>query len=301
MPTDGRDGGPTSPSSGACRGPAAARCSSMWRPGTRVPVHRPPTSGYRRGAATRGRTRRRSAPASTPTASTSFRSSRRTGRISTSSGTSPRSTASASRRRSRRSDTATAVRYVANSGMLVRVDGRQFLVDAPIRDGIAPYATSPADDRERLESAQAPYENVDAILVTHWHEDHFSAEAVAAHLERNPRTVFVSSPEVVERLRRAAPRLPAERTLAVLPSPGRSEEVRVARCAGARAPPAAQPIETPAGTACRLPHRHRRAGAARRGCGSGGRQFRAARWPAHASISRCCPSGTSPTRPTARW
>jgi L-ascorbate metabolism protein UlaG (beta-lactamase superfamily) len=119
------------------------------------------------------------------------------------------------------------LRYVANAGVLVTVGGRRFLIDAPIRDGIAPYATSPVRERDRLESAQPPYDGVDAILITHWHEDHFSPEAAAAHLARNPRAVFVSSPEVVERLRAAAPDLPAARLRAVLPSPGESEEVRV--------------------------------------------------------------------------
>lgn len=122
---------------------------------------------------------------------------------------------------------AAAVRYVANSGMLVTVSGRRFLIDGPIREGIAPYATSPAAERAALEDARAPYEAVDAILVTHWHEDHFDAGAVAAHLSGNPRTIFVSSPEVVERLRIAAPGLPAARMRAVLPAPGRSEPVDV--------------------------------------------------------------------------
>ena len=122
---------------------------------------------------------------------------------------------------------APALRYVANAGMLVTVQGRRFLIDAPIRDGIAPYATSPAAERTRLEEARAPYDGVDAILITHWHEDHFSPDAVAAHLMRNPRALFVSSPEVAARLRAVAPGLRADRIRAVLPSPGQSTEVPV--------------------------------------------------------------------------
>jgi L-ascorbate metabolism protein UlaG (beta-lactamase superfamily) len=124
-------------------------------------------------------------------------------------------------------DTA-SIRYVANSGMLVQLGSRRFLLDAPIRDGIAPYATSAADERRRLEAALAPYDRIDAILVTHWHEDHFSAEAVAAHLAHDARTVVVSSPEVIERVRRAAPDLPAARLRAVLPAAGASEAITVA-------------------------------------------------------------------------
>ena len=120
-----------------------------------------------------------------------------------------------------------ALRYVANAGMLVGIEGVSFLIDAPTRDGISPYETSPAEERTRLEEAKPPYAAVDAILITHWHEDHFSPEAAAAHLGRNPRAVFISSPEVVTRLRAARPDLPADRVRAVLPLPGQAEEVRV--------------------------------------------------------------------------
>jgi L-ascorbate metabolism protein UlaG (beta-lactamase superfamily) len=119
------------------------------------------------------------------------------------------------------------VRYVANAGMLVSVDGRHFLIDAPIRDGISPYPTSPSEERIRLEAARPPYDGVDAILVTHWHEDHFSAEAIAAHLSANPRAVVISSPEVIDRIRAVAPRLAASRFRPSLPAPGQSAMTRV--------------------------------------------------------------------------
>ncbi len=122
---------------------------------------------------------------------------------------------------------AAAVRYIANAGVLLEIDGRRFLIDAPIRDGIAPYAVSTPDDRRRLEAALPPYDAVDAILITHWHEDHFSPDAAAAHLAQNPRALFISSPEVVARLRAAAPDLPDGRVRAVLPAPGESAAVAV--------------------------------------------------------------------------
>jgi L-ascorbate metabolism protein UlaG (beta-lactamase superfamily) len=123
-------------------------------------------------------------------------------------------------------DTA-VVRYVANAGVLVELDGHRLLIDAPIRDGLAPYATSTADERQRLEHAEPPYDRIDAILVTHWHEDHFSPEAVAAHMTHDRATVFVSSPEVVERLAKAAPELSRDRVRPVLPAPGEVQQVRL--------------------------------------------------------------------------
>jgi L-ascorbate metabolism protein UlaG (beta-lactamase superfamily) len=120
------------------------------------------------------------------------------------------------------------VRYVANSGMLVTVSGLRFLIDAPIRDGIPPYATSSAEEREALENARAPYNNVDVILITHWHEDHFSAEAVATFLSNSSRTILISSPEVTDRVRKVLP--PAVDPLrlhAQLPPPGNVREVNL--------------------------------------------------------------------------
>ena len=100
------------------------------------------------------------------------------------------------------------LRYVANAGMLLTLEERKFLIDASIREGIAPYATSPENERRLLEGANPPYDIVDAILITHWHEDHFSADAVAAHMARNTRAVFISSAEVVERVRTVATNQP---------------------------------------------------------------------------------------------
>ena len=121
-----------------------------------------------------------------------------------------------------------AVRYVANAGVLVQAEGASFLIDAPIRDGLVPYATSPIDERAHLEQATGPYANVDAILITHFHDDHFNADAVAAHLASNAKAVLLSSPEVVERVRLAYPGLPSARLRALLPERGQSVATTIA-------------------------------------------------------------------------
>lgn len=53
----------------------------------------------------------------------------------------------------------------------------------------------------------------------------FSAEAVAAYLSNSPRTILVSSPEVIERVRQAAPPGVASRLRSELPPPGGVSQV----------------------------------------------------------------------------
>ena len=129
------------------------------------------------------------------------------------------------------------VRYIANTGLLFTSGTTRLLVDALVRDGIPPYATPDAAERNRLEAAEPPFAGVHAVLVTRWHEDHFSAEAVAAHLVRDPRAVVVSSHEVTERVKRAAVAL-GHRLRPVTPPPGQAEAVDIGRLRVHVLPPA---------------------------------------------------------------
>lgn len=122
---------------------------------------------------------------------------------------------------------ACGIRQIANAGVLLTSGARTLLLDAPIREGISGYAAPDAAERERLERARPPYDRVAAILVTHWHADHFSAEAVASHLRHNPAATLVSSEEVVSRVRSVWPDLPAGQAKPTTPEPGRAALLQI--------------------------------------------------------------------------
>ncbi len=103
------------------------------------------------------------------------------------------------------------VRYLANEGFLLQGGGRKVLVDALFGRGLDGYAALDPAVRQALESAQAPFDDVDLILATHFHGDHFDATAVAAHLRSNPGAHFVSTPQAVELLGRELNDEPAVR------------------------------------------------------------------------------------------
>ena len=93
------------------------------------------------------------------------------------------------------------VTYLANEGFLIQSGNKKILIDALFRGELAPYAGIPGEWREKLETAKAPFDAVDLVLVSHVHSDHFDAASVARHLAHNPHAILVSSPQVVEKVR----------------------------------------------------------------------------------------------------
>lgn len=92
------------------------------------------------------------------------------------------------------------VTYLANEGVLLEAAGRKVLIDALFGDGIDGYAKVADEERARLEGASGRYADVDLVLATHAHDDHFSPRAVESHLRANARALFVSTPDAVQRL-----------------------------------------------------------------------------------------------------
>src|SRR5688572_13757138 len=87
---------------------------------------------------------------------------------------------------------AVEVMYVANEGVLISAGDERVLIDGLHREYSASYPFLPA-----IEAAQAPFDGVDVVLVSHRHLDHFHAASVGRHLVNAPDAVLVSSAQVV--------------------------------------------------------------------------------------------------------
>lgn len=91
-----------------------------------------------------------------------------------------------------RADAQVEVTYIGNAGFMITVGDKKILIDA-LFEG----TPIPSDVAELLVMAQPPFDDVDLILATHIHADHFDAEMVFSHLQNNLGSVFVSSHDVV--------------------------------------------------------------------------------------------------------
>lgn len=90
------------------------------------------------------------------------------------------------------------ITYIANEGVLIAAGDRQVLIDGLHRQYSAHYAYLPSPEREMIETAQAPFDRIDLLLVSHMHLDHFHPESIGLHLQHNQKSVLVSSRQVVD-------------------------------------------------------------------------------------------------------
>jgi L-ascorbate metabolism protein UlaG (beta-lactamase superfamily) len=91
------------------------------------------------------------------------------------------------------------VTFVGNSGFLITVGDKKVLIDA-LFAGFPPGYTLPASVQELLVNAKPPFDNVDLILATHSHADHFDAAMVRQYMQNDPKTIFVSTTQAVSQL-----------------------------------------------------------------------------------------------------
>jgi len=112
--------------------------------------------------------------------------------------------------------------YLANEGFMIAGGGRKLLIDALFREGVGGYAVISPATRELLENGRSPFDGADAVFATHFHADHFDAEAVLAHLSNNPQAFFFSTNQAVEKLR-ATGKFDAFKTRVVATAPKEGE------------------------------------------------------------------------------
>ncbi len=76
------------------------------------------------------------------------------------------------------------------AGFLIITGGKRILIDALFQVHNPP---SPAERVVAMREGLPPFNDIDLILVTHTHEDHFDANLVGNNMLNNPQAVFVSS------------------------------------------------------------------------------------------------------------
>jgi L-ascorbate metabolism protein UlaG (beta-lactamase superfamily) len=101
------------------------------------------------------------------------------------------------------SSPAMAVRYIANEGFMIEAAGKKVIIDGLFENGFGIFAQPSVALQEQMVQSRAPFSKIDLILVTHRHDDHFSARLVAECLRNNPGCRLIADRQVIELLRKA--------------------------------------------------------------------------------------------------
>lgn len=91
------------------------------------------------------------------------------------------------------------VTFLANEGVVLAAGNKKVIIDGLFLSYGPEFATPADSTQAALARAQAPFD-VDVILVTHRHGDHFHPTPVAAHMLANPRAALATSRQVIDSL-----------------------------------------------------------------------------------------------------
>ena len=95
----------------------------------------------------------------------------------------------------------TVTHYLANEGVMVVHDDTKIVFDPLFRNSYGQYQLLPDAMRAALFAGEAPFDGIDAVFISHSHEDHFSAEDML-HLLRQQSSIRLYAPtQAVDDLR----------------------------------------------------------------------------------------------------
>lgn len=95
----------------------------------------------------------------------------------------------------------TTAQYVANASVLVTHGDTKVVFDPLFRNDFGQYALVPAQVERALFEGTAPFDGLDAVFVSHYHEDHFSAADVLRLLEARPALRLFAPAQAVAGMR----------------------------------------------------------------------------------------------------
>ena len=85
------------------------------------------------------------------------------------------------------------VTYIANDGVMIEFEDQKVVIDAINRTSNLTGWVSPSSAALRaVENGDPPYDNIDVIMITHGHGDHYATSAVRNYLSNNPQTKLIA-------------------------------------------------------------------------------------------------------------
>ncbi|MCI0517713.1 MAG: MBL fold metallo-hydrolase [Woeseiaceae bacterium] len=94
--------------------------------------------------------------------------------------------------------------YLGNAGVMVEHGATRILFDPLFREDFDDYELVPPEMQRALLAGAAPWDGVDAVFVSHYHDDHYDPALMVAYLKAHPGIRMYAPAQAVERLHAAA-------------------------------------------------------------------------------------------------
>ena len=95
--------------------------------------------------------------------------------------------------------------YLANAGVMVAQGSSKVLFDPFFRNDYGVFDLVPGDMERAIFEGEAPWDGVDAVFISHQHDDHFDPALLVAYLARWPEVQMYAPQQAVDQLLVAQP------------------------------------------------------------------------------------------------
>lgn len=119
------------------------------------------------------------------------------------------------------------VTYISNAGILLEYNDKKIMIDG-FCNSILPIYKSPSDEtKEFMISGINQFENIDALLFTHNHPDHFDAQSTVSFLKNNKKTIILAPSKVIMEIKQGFPDIESRRLVNLKETLGKTEDINI--------------------------------------------------------------------------
>lgn len=90
--------------------------------------------------------------------------------------------------------------YLGNAALLVTNKDHKILFDPFFHQDFGIYRLVPKDVHQKIMAGEAPYDNIDAVFISHAHDDHFDVGDVVSYMQRHNNTQLVVPEQALVKL-----------------------------------------------------------------------------------------------------
>jgi len=119
------------------------------------------------------------------------------------------------------------VTYISNAGILLECNDNKIMIDGFCNSLLPIYKTPLDETKELMISGAKQFENIDALLFTHNHSDHFDAESTVSFLKNNKNTLMLAPLKVVREIKQRFSNIEDKRLINLEDSLEKTQDINI--------------------------------------------------------------------------